>query len=143
MSKRRGFAVLLLTGSLSLGCVGAEVATTPAHPHKSAKKQQPQLAPLPSGPQGPVPQLPLDTMTPVQHLLDVRLSRVDLRGIARLDVNIVDHAGDLGRASKWIDNRGVRLVDRALRGGEGNSSIGIQHRIGRSGCGGRHGRTDL
>lgn len=69
MSTRRGVAVLLLTGALSLGCLNAEVAST--HPRKAAKKP-PQLTPLPSGPQGPVPQLPLDTMQPVAPQVSYR-----------------------------------------------------------------------
>jgi hypothetical protein len=68
MSARRGFASLLLTAAVSLGCLHAEVAST--HPRKSAKK--PQLAPLPSGPRGPVPQLPLDTLQPVAPQVSYR-----------------------------------------------------------------------
>jgi hypothetical protein len=68
MSIRRGVASLSLTVALSLGCLNAEVAST--HPRKSPKK--PQLAPLPSGPRGPVPQLPLDTMQPVPPQVSYR-----------------------------------------------------------------------
>ena len=71
MSTRRGFASLLLTAALSLGCLNAEVATTSPHPRKSPKKA-PQLAPLPSGPRGPVPQMPLDTMQPVAPQVSYR-----------------------------------------------------------------------
>jgi hypothetical protein len=71
MSARRGFACLLLTGALSLGCLNAEVAPARTHPRKSAKKQA-QLAPLPSGPRGPVPQMPLDTMQPVAPQVSYR-----------------------------------------------------------------------
>jgi hypothetical protein len=71
MSTRRRFSCLLLTGALSLGCLNAEVATTSTHPRKAAKKT-PQLAPLPSGPQGPVPQMPLDTMQPVAPQVSYR-----------------------------------------------------------------------
>jgi hypothetical protein len=69
MRVRRGLAFLLLTAALPLGSFGAEVAST--HPHKSPKKP-PQLAPLPSGPRGPVPALPLDTMQPVAPQVSYR-----------------------------------------------------------------------
>ncbi|HEY6768377.1 MAG TPA: hypothetical protein VI386_26780 [Candidatus Sulfotelmatobacter sp.] len=68
MSTRRGFASLLLLGSLSLGCLHAEVAS---HPRKSSKKQT-QLAALPSGPQGPVPQVPLDSIPAVAPQVSYR-----------------------------------------------------------------------
>jgi hypothetical protein len=71
MSTRRGFAYAFLTAALSLGCLNAEVAQTPAaHPRKTSKKQQ--LPPLPSGPRGPVPQMPLDTMQPVAPQVSFR-----------------------------------------------------------------------
>jgi hypothetical protein len=74
MRAQRGFAFLLLTGAVSLGCLNAEVATT--HPRKSPKKPQlaaaPVLPALPSGPRGPVPQLPLDTMQPVAPQVSYR-----------------------------------------------------------------------
>jgi hypothetical protein len=74
MSTRRGFAVALLTGTLALGCFGAEVpSTTPTtHPHKTKKPSAAVLPPLPSGPRGPVPQMPLDSMQPVAPQVSYR-----------------------------------------------------------------------
>jgi hypothetical protein len=53
-----GIAVLAL-GSLS----PADTATT--HSRKKAAKKEVVLPPLPNGPQGPVPQIPLDSIAPV------------------------------------------------------------------------------
>ena len=74
MSTLRGIAVALLTGTLALGCFGAEVpSTTPTtHPHKSKKPSAAVLPPLPSGPRGPVPQMPLDSMQPVAPQVSYR-----------------------------------------------------------------------
>lgn len=74
MSTRRGFAVLTLSAALSLACFGAEVpSTSPStHPRKSKKSQLAPPPPLPSGPRGPVPQMPLDTMQPVAPQVSYR-----------------------------------------------------------------------
>jgi hypothetical protein len=65
MNARLRFTGLLVAGALCLPVAGlADTPTTPHRVHK-AKKQPPLPAPLPSGPQGPVPQVPLDAMTQV------------------------------------------------------------------------------
>src|SRR5258708_11416648 len=57
------FAALVVAGVLCLSVPGQ--SDTSHKPRKSAKKQQP-LAPLPSGPQGPIPQVPLDSVPALQ-----------------------------------------------------------------------------
>src|SRR5713226_7130461 len=52
------FAALVVAGVLCLSVLS--VSDTSHKTRKSAKKQQP--APLPSGPQGPIPQVPLDSV---------------------------------------------------------------------------------
>ena len=69
MGARRSFASLwiagLIAGILCAGCfASADQSTTPKS-HRKAAAKKPQLPPLPSGPQGPVPQISLDTMQAV------------------------------------------------------------------------------
>ncbi len=67
MSTRLKFTGLLVAGALCLPVAGradADTHTTPRRAHK-VKKQQPLPPPLPSGTQGPVPQVPLDAIAPV------------------------------------------------------------------------------
>ena len=45
-------------------CLGSLAASSQSHP-KTHKTKKPQLAPLPSGPTGPIQQIPLDSMAPV------------------------------------------------------------------------------
>ncbi len=60
------FAGLLLAGALCLSVAGrADTQNTPQHRVRKATKKQDLPAPLPSGPQGPVPQVPLDAMPAV------------------------------------------------------------------------------
>jgi hypothetical protein len=62
-----GWRIVKLAGIVVL-CLGTIMAADTAqvkHHHK-AKKAQPQLAPLPSGPTGPIQPMPLDSMAPVQ-----------------------------------------------------------------------------
>ena len=59
------FTGLLIAGALCLPVAGrADTPTTPHRAHK-VKKAQPLPPPLPSGTQGPVPQVPLDAMPAV------------------------------------------------------------------------------
>src|SRR5580700_10635121 len=55
---------LLVAGTLCLPSVG-RADTQTAHRQHKAKKQQPLPPPLPSGTQGPVPQVPLDAIPAV------------------------------------------------------------------------------
>lgn len=45
-------------------CAGLSLVAETTHTHRKAAKK-PELQPLPSGPTGPVPQIPLDSMKPV------------------------------------------------------------------------------
>jgi len=66
MSGALRFAGLLIAGALCLSAAGrADTQNTPQHPVRKASKKQELPAPLPSGPQGPVPQVPLDAMPAV------------------------------------------------------------------------------
>jgi len=57
---------LLVAGMLCLPVAAqADTQTAPAHRTHKAKKQQPPPPPLPSGTQGPVPQIPLDSIPAV------------------------------------------------------------------------------
>jgi hypothetical protein len=56
---------LLVAGMLCLPIAGRADTQTPHHAHKAVKKQQPLPPPLPSGTQGPVPQVPLDAIPAV------------------------------------------------------------------------------
>jgi hypothetical protein len=62
MSTGRKFTGLLMVGLL---CVSSLVGETASSQRKSKKKQAPLPPPLPSGPQGPVPQIPLDSIPAV------------------------------------------------------------------------------
>jgi hypothetical protein len=60
------FGGWLLAGVLVLPVAGlADTQNTPQHHVRKAAKKQELPAPLPSGPQGPVPQVPLDAMPAV------------------------------------------------------------------------------
>jgi hypothetical protein len=66
MSAGFRFTGWLIAGALCLPAMGwADTQNTTKHVHKAAKKQQEPPPPLPSGPQGPVPQVPLDAMPAV------------------------------------------------------------------------------
>jgi hypothetical protein len=62
---------LVLAGTLCLPVAGwaadasTDTQTAPAATHRHKVKKAQALPPLPSGPQGPVPQIPLDSMPPV------------------------------------------------------------------------------
>jgi len=68
MSAGRRFTGLLVAGLLSLPAMGrADTPKDTQTPHRAhkVKKPPPPPAPLPSGTQGPVPQVPLDAIAPV------------------------------------------------------------------------------
>jgi len=57
---------LIRFAGIAFLCVGTFTYAATAQSHRKAKKPAaPQLAPLPSGPTGPVPQMPLDSMAAV------------------------------------------------------------------------------
>ena len=53
------FAALLVAGVL---CLTVPSLSDTSHKQRKSARKQPPLAPLPSGPQGPVPQVPLDSV---------------------------------------------------------------------------------